>query len=90
MHSNFLLPISNLFQNVFFFKYFFISDLCLILDVIGLSREINIFFCELFVLCPCLFRRFFYEIILYLVIADTNLQTLFNLLNLTFENILNC
>ena len=55
----------------------------------GLSREINIFFCELFLLCPCLFRRFF-ENILYLVIADTNLHILFNLLNLTFENILNC
>ena len=30
------------------------------------------------------------EIILYLIIADTHLQTLFNLLNITFENILNC
>ena len=58
--------------------------------IIGFSREINLYFCELCLLCPCFPCIRYYKLILYLVIADIHLHPLFNLLNLTFENMLNC
>ena len=62
----------------------YLIDVCFGCDwFVSLDKLI---FCELCLLCTVMND----EIILYWVITHTHLHTLFNLLNLTFGNILNC
>ena len=55
----------------------------MISDVIVFSSEIIDFFGEVCLLCPCFPCICYDEMILYLLITDTHLQTLFNILNIT-------